>query len=179
MSNILVNTIKDTGNNTLLSSDGSGSVTLGSGFPDNTPAFFATATGTQSLTNNTITKVQFASEVYDTNNAYDNSTNYRFTVPSGYAGKYFIYSSLNSFAGAVSNLDNFWIYIYKNGSKVFERWNGFANNYVYLSTIAASHSMDLLEGDYIEIYTQVTDTSGNPELFSTFQNFGAYRLIGA
>jgi hypothetical protein len=28
MSNILVNTIKDTGNNTLLSSDGSGSVTL-------------------------------------------------------------------------------------------------------------------------------------------------------
>jgi hypothetical protein len=39
MSNILVNTIKDTGNNTLLSSDGSGSVTLGSGFPTNTPAF--------------------------------------------------------------------------------------------------------------------------------------------
>jgi hypothetical protein len=41
MSNILVNTIKDTGNNTLLSSDGSGSVTLGSGFPQNTPAFLA------------------------------------------------------------------------------------------------------------------------------------------
>jgi len=178
MSILKVNTIQDKGGNTLLSSDGAGTISSG-GAITNTPAFFATATGTQSLTTNTITKVQFANEVYDTNDAYDNSTNYRFTVPSGYAGKYFIYSSLNSFAGAVSNLDNFWIYIYKNGSQVFQRWNGFANNYVYLSSISASHSMDLLEGDYIEIYTQVTDTSGNPELFSNFQNFGAYRIIGA
>jgi hypothetical protein len=52
MSNILVNTIKDTGNNTLLSSDGSGSVTLGSGFPQNTPAFLAYVSSNQNLTDN-------------------------------------------------------------------------------------------------------------------------------
>jgi hypothetical protein len=38
MSNILVNTIKDTGNNTLLSSDGSGNISSG-GAITNTPAF--------------------------------------------------------------------------------------------------------------------------------------------
>jgi hypothetical protein len=40
MSNILVNTIKDTGNNTLLSSDGSGNISSG-GAITNTPAFSA------------------------------------------------------------------------------------------------------------------------------------------
>ncbi|HUW45098.1 MAG TPA: hypothetical protein VMW50_04800, partial [Dehalococcoidia bacterium] len=80
MSNILVNTIKDTGNNTLLSSDGSGSVTLGSGFPQNTPSFFVKLSSNQSIPNNTATKVTFDTEVFDTDSAFASN---KFTVPTG------------------------------------------------------------------------------------------------
>ena len=47
----------------------------------------ATMDTNQSLSHNTTSKVQFNSEVFDTDGAYDTS-NYRFTVPSGEAGKY-------------------------------------------------------------------------------------------
>ena len=56
---------------------------------DNTPAFFVALTTNVSISDNTFTKIPFATEVYDTDNAYDASTNYRFTVPSGKAGKYY------------------------------------------------------------------------------------------
>ena len=54
----------------------------------NKPAFYATRSGAQSISNNTYTKLQVNTEVVDTNSAYDNSSNYRFTVPSGEAGLY-------------------------------------------------------------------------------------------
>ena len=64
-----------------------------SGLPDMTPAFFATASGDQTgLSDNTYTKVTLATEVYDTNSAFTDS---RFTVPSGEAGKYIFYGSVN------------------------------------------------------------------------------------
>ena len=45
----------------------------------NTPAFLATLSADQSISNSTLTKVQFNTEVFDTNSNYDNATNYRFT----------------------------------------------------------------------------------------------------
>tara|TARA_B100000963_G_scaffold354597_1_gene371398 strand:- start:580 stop:1122 length:543 start_codon:yes stop_codon:yes gene_type:complete len=84
------------------SSQGSGTITIGasgetvglaSGVVQSnllTPAFQAYRTSYQSIANNTETKVQNNIELFDTDNAYDNSTNYRFTVPSGKAGKYLI-----------------------------------------------------------------------------------------
>ena len=38
----------------------------------------------------------FDTEIFDTAGAYDNSTNYRFTVPSGQAGKYKFYFDLSA-----------------------------------------------------------------------------------
>ena len=87
MSNILVNTIKDTGNNTLFSSDGSGSVTLGSGFPQNTPSFFAKLSANQSIPNTAWTLITLNATDWDTDSAFNTSTN-RFVVPSAKAGKY-------------------------------------------------------------------------------------------
>ena len=49
----------------------------------NTPSFYAALTSNQTISDNTITKIQFNTEVWDTDSAYDNSTNYRFTVPGG------------------------------------------------------------------------------------------------
>ena len=51
----------------------------------NKPAFLATMSG-QSVSDNTYTKLEFGTEVVDTDSAYDHSTNYRFTVPSGEGG---------------------------------------------------------------------------------------------
>ena len=50
------------------------------------PAFEAFLSSNQTVTDNTTTKIQFNSEVFDTDNCYDNSTNYRFTPTV--AGKY-------------------------------------------------------------------------------------------
>jgi len=68
---------------------------------DNTPSFSAFLSSNQTISNETYTKVQFNTENYDTDNAYDNSSNYRFTIPSGEGGNYFISSNLRfqSFSG--------------------------------------------------------------------------------
>ena len=60
----------------------------------NTPAFSAYKGSAQSsLSANQYNKVTFTTEEFDTDSAYDNS-NGRFTVPSGKAGKYFLYSGV-------------------------------------------------------------------------------------
>ena len=58
----------------------------------NTPAFLARLSSTtQSIADDTYTKIQFNTEDYDIGSCFDTS-NYRFTVPSGEGGLYFIYS---------------------------------------------------------------------------------------
>ena len=70
------------------------------------------ATSDQSITANTITKIEFNSETYDNQGEFDSATNYNFTATV--AGKYMV----NAFATltATSANDNVNIYIYKNGS---------------------------------------------------------------
>jgi hypothetical protein len=58
----------------------------------NYPAFFATMSADQTgIPDSTFTKVQFNTERFDTDSAYDATTNYRFTVPAGKGGKYFFF----------------------------------------------------------------------------------------
>ena len=79
----------------------------------NTPAFQATMSSNQSISDSSATKVQFNSETFDTDGTYDPSTNYRFTP--AVAGKYHVTAKL-SYADA--NADDKYqdVYIYKNGS---------------------------------------------------------------
>ena len=79
---------------------------------DNTPAFEAYKTASQTISTGTATKLQYDTEVFDTDNAYDNSTNYRFTPQV--AGKYFIFASVQS--GNTNDFDDYQIQIHKNGS---------------------------------------------------------------
>ena len=106
MSKILVDTIdtrSGTSNITIGSSNAS-QITLKSGatltnFPEQTPAWFAALpAGGQSVANGSGTKMALTREALDTDSAYDNSTNYRFTVPSGQGCKYFITVVRNSAA---------------------------------------------------------------------------------
>jgi Tfp pilus assembly protein FimT len=179
MSNILVNTIKDTGNNTLLSSDGSGSVTASSslassvqsvGGLQNTPIFQVYKSADQSIPNATFTTVTFDTEQYDTGSAFASNT---FTAPE--TGYYYIYSQLVWSGSTNSNysLNR----LMKNGNPV--NWNaffqtedsgGYGGRIIYLS------SSDTVT---VQCYQ---DSGGSLSLRGSGEDecqFGGYKLIGA
>ena len=82
----------------------------------NTPSFMAKQTGTQNISSATWTKVQFNSEVFDTDGTFDSSSNFRWTP--GVAGKYFMYLGVT-----IDDLDDgkrLFTKVYKNGSGVAE-----------------------------------------------------------
>jgi len=97
---------------TLTLPDATGTVlsTATPGVPIGGPAFSAYQSSTQTLSSNTITKIQFQTKEYDTNSAFDNATNYRFTPLV--AGYYVVDCALQ----VASSFTIGSIYVYKNGS---------------------------------------------------------------
>ena len=88
----------------------------------NTPAFFANTNSDQtSLGAGTTTKIQYGTELFDTDGKYDTS-NYRFTP--GTIGKYYIGASGG---GAVNDGDRVALIIYKNGSAYLREQVGNSN----------------------------------------------------
>lgn len=185
MSIIKANTFQDRGGNTILSSDGSGTITLGSSFPNNTPAFLAYVSSNQNLTDSTTTKVDIDTTQIDTHSAFDTGNN-RFTIPSGQAGTYHLFAQANigNANGSADNLRDHYLYIYKNGSGIaFSDHNPnsswWAQNTSYVSMIA-----DLSVGDYIEMYAYINVGSGDGRIVSIdggkIKSFlYGYKLIGA
>ena len=146
----------------------------------NTPAFEALLGSDQSISNNTQTKVQFGTENFDTDNCYDNSTNYRFTPTT--SGKYFIYSTLSinngQNVGIAAHLE-----IRKNGARVFLTQTNVFNNTVLNVVSVSACSILTLNGssDYVEIFGLGENNSGTPKFLGTAANgqciFGAYKII--
>jgi hypothetical protein len=91
---------KGTAGQTLIMNSGATAPEWGAGGGDMTPSFFAYRDDTLSLASVTETTIGFNLEKFDTDNAYDTST-YKFTVPSGKGGKYFLFCHLrkNNFSG--------------------------------------------------------------------------------
>ncbi len=163
---------------TITNSAGSGNIAIGSGVTllSNVPAFEAHLSSDQSISNLTVTKVQFDTEVFDSNSAYDNSSNYRFTPQV--AGKYFVYANVQLQEGSF-NIQQHNTDIYKNGSQ-------YRNSTVYVSPSEFSyHSaytsaiMDLNgSSDYVEIFTLYREAGGTPNIDGDTKStyFGAYRI---
>jgi len=177
---IKVNEYKDFGNNAIITSDGAGVVTINAAAMKSTPSFRAFRSSTQSISDDTSTKVEFDSETFDTDNTFDNSTNYRFTP--GVSGKYFVFTQVCCTASS-SNVLNFALALMKkNGSEIarnnVDPDDSYRNNqaYPYFATI-----VDMNTTDYIEIFAQIDVSSGTPQIGDgTSQTyFGAYKLIGA
>ena len=166
---------------TITTSSGSGNIAIGSGVTVNVnrPAFEAYLSSTQTPTDNTDTKVQFDTEVFDTDSAYDTST-YKFTIPTGAAGKYMIYCCL-FFGSSSETIDTANLYIYKNGVVHTRLQMRSASNEANAYTITENKIMDLAVNDYIEIYAMNDVSSGTPN-FSGFSSdriqsrFGAYKI---
>ena len=164
-----------------LKTDGSGVLSWASAGGANTPLFEATlSSNTGYLTNNTYTKVAFNSEVFDTDNAYDSSSNYRFTPQT--AGKYFVYGSIRGNANANSNLRNMYLSIYKNGNQYKEARINYAGTAIREVNIDVSAIVDMNgSSNYLELYGAIDDDSGNNQGYITGGNnityFGAFKLI--
>tara|TARA_B110000858_G_scaffold151723_1_gene172808 strand:+ start:189 stop:761 length:573 start_codon:yes stop_codon:yes gene_type:complete len=157
-----------------------GSITLNSDMKA-TPAFQAFLSANQTLADNTQVKIQANTESFDTDSAYDNSTNYRFTPQT--SGKYVFYANVRTSAGDSNNSSTSGS-IYKNGSiaaqlQQFTPINGLAAN-------VSAGNLIILEAngssDYFEFFGLCNDTSGDGVAIGSsypITYFGAYKVIGA
>ena len=145
--------------------------------------WFASVTNDQTISHNSVTKVAFANEVIDSDSAYDPSTNYRFTVPSGKGGTYKVEFGF-WVVDSASNLQKVEGYLYKNGVELFKlrsqhNAGGEYAGYVNLSSIAV-----LSASDYLEVYVYIEEaTSGSSEISGSGNNakfrnfFSGYKLL--
>ena len=79
-----------------LQTDGAGATTWATAGGNNTPAFYVWRISShQSIPYDTTTKIEFNGEVSDPDNVFDSTTNYRFTVPTGEGGTYFLFWSIS------------------------------------------------------------------------------------
>jgi hypothetical protein len=111
------------------------------------PAFSAYQSSAQTLSSNTATKIQFQTKLFDTNNNFDNATNYRFTpTVAGYYQVNAAIQAQTSFTGGT-------IYLYKNGSSQF------ATGMAVVSgggTFVLSHLVQMNgTTDYLEVYGNI------------------------
>jgi len=146
----------------------------------NTPAFAATRTSNQSASSaNAITKVQADVEIFDTDSAYDNSTNYRFTPQV--AGKYLIYAKLYMDSSDHSAAMKLRSIIYKNGSLYTASQLDFRNNYGGYDNSVMNQAVIDMNGssDYVEAYFQIVVNSGTGLLAAGTKSieFGGYKLF--
>ena len=147
---------------TFLRGDGSFATPVGGA---NTPAFHARLADV-AISDNTWTKITMTTERFDTDSAY-NTTDGKFTVPSGKGGIYLI--------GGIHRIENDSGRViqkfYKNGSGLAD-FHAEANGGNY-SSVGQSILVNLSAGDYIEYYAYnaVGNTNGLIEL-----NFFGFKL---
>ena len=191
---IKVDTIPDTAGNNIIN-ENSNTITIGASGDTtnivgtlqnngaavggtNTPNFHAYLNGDQTLPSDSATKINFNAESWDTASAFDSSSNYRFTVPSGQAGKY-IFTATGGFSNAdAGTAARYQLMFYKNNAS-----SDFAGDFAQAQSASADPTMnfttqfDLSAGDYIDarIYHNASSTE---TLQSAYARFFGYKLIG-
>lgn len=118
----------------------------------NMPAFRAYSNANQTVTTDVATKITLNAEIFDTANAFDSTTNYRFTPQvAGY------YQFNVTLGGVGTSLNYNWIQIYKNGvSDSIAIYGPYLGATVYGSLAALIY----LNGstDYVELYATLSGT---------------------
>jgi len=134
----------------------------------------------QTLSDNVQAKLQFDTEIIDTDGAYDPTTNYRFTVPSGKCGTYLVYIKAVSDDNGDAVLISYNYGIFKNGTAVKRSYTNFTNNYIDSGEGTIVALLSLSAGDYVEAYGTINTTGAGPNMFSgIYTSFGGFRIIGA
>ena len=143
-----------------------------SGAIANTPAFRATMSTNQTISNNTSTIINFNTETYDTDSCYNTST-YRFTP--NVAGKYLVIASYA--LGVNASTGTFICSIFKNGSEHSRA------NVVLSSSTSSPITTSFIElngsSDYIDVRGyQSTGSSKTTYAGADQTYFSACKLIG-
>ena len=152
-----------------------GTVT-GAGGGANTPAFEAKLSSSQSFVENTETVVQFNTEEFDTDSAYNTST-YRFTPQT--AGKYYVYVSIGVNTGGDTRLKDNFAMIGKNGSNIKISHFNYQGYRIRFSTCFISAVVNLNGStDYVQAIVKGADNVANLSVASgEYSTFGAYRIL--
>ncbi|BAQ88557.1 c1q globular head like domain containing protein [uncultured Mediterranean phage uvMED] len=139
--------------------------------PTNTPAFFVSASSSQSISNSTFTQLTIDSETYDTDNAFASN---KFTVPSGKGGFYAF--NWNVRLNAVSDGASFITELRKNGTTALTTRNrdalGAATDFFH----NGAATLSLAVGDYIELW--IYTTGGSTTTNENYVYLSGYKLIG-
>jgi hypothetical protein len=142
--------------------------------------FLAYNNSSDTISNAAWTKVTIDTEVYDTASAFDTS-NYRFTVPSNEGGYYYFHGMVNG-RNTSNRLRDMQTAFYKNGSHISTKYGQSAWNHAdsgdgNFRGFSLSHTLvvNLSAGDYIELYTYITVSTGSP-IIDEITTFGGYKL---
>ena len=138
-----------------------------------TPAFHAYNNADQNISASTLTQVIFNTEIYDTDSAFASN---QFTVPSGKAGKYFVYFRLGFASGT-----DFTFQVTVQINSAFNADSGFRVNgeNQYYNNHFSGQVLDLAAGDVVRVMIYQGDGTHNVSGTENRANFGAYRIIGA
>ncbi len=143
----------------------------------NAPAFFVKVGSNQSVSDDTYTTVAFDTEVYDTDSAFNTST-YKFTVPSGKAGKYIFHAHTTYSNPGFAVGERNQIYFKVNDSFVDFAGDNAASTHASADPSKSfTTQQNLSDGDIVHV--QVLQQSGGTlTLQSAWARFFGYRLIG-
>ena len=174
-----VDQYQDFNGNNIMTSDGSGNITVNAAALKNTPAWFVSSSSAQSISDDTDTKVTLDTELFDTDNAFASN---KFTCPSGQDGKYFIYGSVDLILTSANDMKEVGLAFFKNGSAHARSFaNGYGNANFRRFVISNSMSVSLAAGDYVELYGYQDSASGAAGEIRSNNGatyFGGYKLIG-
>ena len=169
---IKANELQDFNGNAIITSDGSGNVTVNAAISgQNYPAFEARLNTNQSISNASTTIVIFDTEVFDTDSAYDTVTGY-FTPQT--AGKYFIYVNLRSDSTGTFTADP---RIKKNNSDILadnQYINGGAEANFMATIIDLNGTTDFVNVTYYQNSGSTKNIVGASDVKVTY--FGGYRI---
>ena len=151
-----------------------------------TPAFQAYSSNGQTPSDASWTKVELDAVLFDTDSAFNTST-YRFTVPSGMGGKYFINGMIAIDSQENSGINYSSVKFYKNGgsSELADSYINWQANPIRDFGQPLSGIFELAAGDYVELYGYLDDVSGSGMDFKGASGtriatqMGGYRIIGA
>ena len=148
----------------------------------NTPSFEAYQSTTMaSVAHGVTTKVDIDTVIFETTGGDFDTTNNRWTVPSGEGGKYLIFCQVIPDGGAYTNLNYVSVWIYLNGVAYIKSYDHWGNVYTRLHTLDITTVMELSAADYLEVFVNLSTTNGSAGAIYASSpkmgHFGGFKLL--
>jgi len=167
------------GTNTLTLPASTSTIATTADLPTNTPLFSVTVGSNQTgIGDAVVTKIAFDTVRVEQGVTFD-TTNYRFTVPSGGAGIYKLDAFAQAQTSSSSDLAQCYIRPYLNGSATANPLSNFIlnTNYGRAVTPHVSRIYDLSVGDYLEMYIYIDSVSSARQVSGGQAGWTMYKLI--